>query len=136
MPARTRHEGADQLLAYEALAALNQGFVAILENLRRLKELGILHRDLGTALTVAMEETRAWANFEITEPRTNQVGKIGPSAAPMGREVRRSQRLAIGSQTSEEPTSATHREETLGGDQKIKPWVLPNSSEGMRMATL
>jgi hypothetical protein len=67
MSARTRHKGADQLLAYEALAALNQGFVQILENLRRLKELGILNDDLGTALTVALEETRAWANFETTE---------------------------------------------------------------------
>jgi hypothetical protein len=67
MPAKGSQKRTDQHLSYETLAALNQAFDHVLQNLSKLKELGILRRKLCAALQVAVEETRAWANFEVTE---------------------------------------------------------------------
>jgi hypothetical protein len=58
-------------LAYEALSALNLRFEEVLQNLDRLRELrlfdtGFRLETLGTC-RAALEETRSWINFEITE---------------------------------------------------------------------
>lgn len=56
---------------YEALSALNQHFEDVLENLGRLRKLCLLdtrfRRESLEACWATIEETRAWANFEIVE---------------------------------------------------------------------
>ena len=58
-------------LAYEALSDLNWHFEKVLQNLDRLRKCGLFdtrfRRDSLRACHVAIEETRAWINFEITE---------------------------------------------------------------------
>jgi hypothetical protein len=58
-------------LAYEALSALNQHFEQAFQNLDRLRQMGLFdtrfrRESVNTCLS-AIEETRAWINFEITE---------------------------------------------------------------------
>lgn len=57
-----------KLRIYETLHALNQGFEQVLIDLGRLDRLGF-HRDFLGAVRVIVEETRAWANFEVLERR-------------------------------------------------------------------
>jgi hypothetical protein len=57
----------DKFPVYETLAAFNQGFAQILQNLQRLEGLGFLQHELFTGFQVTLEETRAWANFEVVE---------------------------------------------------------------------
>jgi hypothetical protein len=57
--------------AYEALAALNQHFEQVLQDLDRLHELGLFdtrfHRESLQACKAMIEETRAWLNFGVVE---------------------------------------------------------------------
>ena len=55
-----------KLRVYEALHALNQGFEQVLTDLGRLEELGF-RGELLREFRVVVEETRAWANFELIE---------------------------------------------------------------------
>jgi hypothetical protein len=58
-------------LAYDALFVLNQHFEQVLQNLDRVRQLGLLEtrfqRKSLQACRATIEETRAWINFEITE---------------------------------------------------------------------
>jgi hypothetical protein len=67
MNTRTPESSPDKTRCYEALAQFNRGFENLLESLRKLKDLNFLRPDLGRALHVALEETRAWTNFEVLE---------------------------------------------------------------------
>jgi hypothetical protein len=67
MSAKGSQKQTDQHLSYETVAALNQAFGYVLQNLSKLRELGIVRRKLCTALQVALKETIAWTNFEVTE---------------------------------------------------------------------
>src|ERR1700677_3838450 len=57
--------------AYDALASLNQSVEQVLQNLERLRQLGLFEtrfrRQSLKACRATIEETRAWINFEITE---------------------------------------------------------------------
>jgi hypothetical protein len=57
--------------AYDALFALNQNVEQALQNLERLRQLGIFEtrfrRQSLKACRATIEETRAWINFETTE---------------------------------------------------------------------
>jgi len=55
-----------KLRVYETLHALNQGFEQVLTDLGRLEKLGF-RRELLREFRVVVEETRAWANFELLE---------------------------------------------------------------------
>ena len=59
-----------RLFIYEALFNLNQEFEQVLETLERLERLSLfrprLRREFVRACRVTVEETRAWANFELT----------------------------------------------------------------------
>jgi hypothetical protein len=55
-----------KLRVYETLLGLNQGFEQVLTELRRLAKLGF-RRELLAEFQVVVEETRAWANFEVLE---------------------------------------------------------------------
>ena len=58
-------------LVYEGLAVLNRHFEQVLWDLERLRALGLfpdrLQRRFLKACRVTVEETRAWANFELVE---------------------------------------------------------------------
>jgi hypothetical protein len=56
-----------KLRVYETLHSLNQDFERVLSDFLRLQELPFLRREFLNHFQVVMEETRAWANFEITE---------------------------------------------------------------------
>jgi hypothetical protein len=57
--------------AYETLSALNQYVEQVLQNLERLRQLGLFEtpfrRQSLKACRATIKETRAWINFEITE---------------------------------------------------------------------
>jgi hypothetical protein len=53
--------------AYEALAALNRHFREILLDLEVIERLGLLQRTLLKEIRADIEETRAWANFEVID---------------------------------------------------------------------
>jgi hypothetical protein len=64
-------QNAPKVLVYEALATLNRDFEQVLCDLERLEELRVFphrwqRRFLKTWRTT-LEETRAWANFEVVE---------------------------------------------------------------------
>ncbi len=56
-----------KLRVYETLHSLNQGFEQVLADLRRLEEFPFFQREFLRHFQVAVEETRAWANFEVAE---------------------------------------------------------------------
>ena len=56
-----------KLRVYETLHSLNQDFERVLADLRSLQAFPSLRREFLNHFQVVMEETRAWANFEITE---------------------------------------------------------------------
>ena len=58
---------AGKLVVYETLYALNRDFEQVLVHLERLQELGMFERYLGNVFPVIVQETRAWANFEVVE---------------------------------------------------------------------
>jgi len=58
---------AGRLLVYESLHALNRDFEQVLADLARLQELGVFDRYFGNVFPVIVQETRAWANFEVVE---------------------------------------------------------------------
>jgi hypothetical protein len=65
--ATTPESATDKFSVYETLAAFNHGIAQILQNLHRLGKLGFLRREFFTGLQATIEETRAWANFEVVE---------------------------------------------------------------------
>jgi hypothetical protein len=67
MRTKTPKGPTERALVYDALAAFNQGFAQILQNLSSLETLGLLEREVFTGLQVTLEETRAWANFEVID---------------------------------------------------------------------
>ena len=62
-----RHKPSSTLAVYETLHSLNQGFERVLADLGRLREFPFFRRQLLRVLTVIVEETRAWVNFEIAD---------------------------------------------------------------------
>ena len=56
-----------KLRVYEALHSLNQRFEQVLADLVRLQEFPFFRREALGHLQVVVEETRAWANFELVE---------------------------------------------------------------------
>jgi len=56
-----------KLRVYEVLYSLNQGFEQVLADLRQLQEFPFFRREMLRALSVVVEETRAWANSEVVE---------------------------------------------------------------------
>ena len=59
-------EGAtEKFLVYDSLADFNHAFAQVLQNLRTLEKLCSLQRDFFSGLQVTLEETRAWANYEV-----------------------------------------------------------------------
>jgi hypothetical protein len=54
-----------KLRVYETLHSLNQGFEQVLADLRRLNEFPFFRREFLGEFRVMVEETRAWANFDV-----------------------------------------------------------------------
>src|SRR5437016_5315049 len=69
MPTKTRttvRKGAtEKFLVYDSLASFNQAFAQVLQNLRTLEKLCSLQHDFFSGLQATLEETRAWANYEV-----------------------------------------------------------------------
>jgi hypothetical protein len=57
----------ERLAVYENLHALNRDFGQVLADLAKLQELGVFQRNLGSIISVVVQETRAWANLELVE---------------------------------------------------------------------
>jgi hypothetical protein len=68
---RAGSENAPKILVYEALASLNRDVEQVLRDLDRLGELRIFphrwQRKFFKTWRATLEETRAWANFEVVE---------------------------------------------------------------------
>jgi hypothetical protein len=64
-------QNAPKVLIYEALATLNRDFEQVVGDLERLEELRLFparwQRNFLKAWRATLEETRAWANFEVVE---------------------------------------------------------------------
>ena len=64
-------ENPPKTLAYDALAILNRDFEQVLEDLHRLEALRLFphrwQRKFLKAWRVTLQETRAWASFEVIE---------------------------------------------------------------------
>jgi hypothetical protein len=121
MSAKGSQKQTDQHLSYETVAALNQAFGHVLQNLSKLRELGIVRRKLCTALQVALKETIAWTNFEVTE-RLHDLEQS--NWADYGRKRRAWEKQY------EDPNDA--QLEALWKSQrkrrrKKKPWAIPKS---------
>ena len=56
-----------KLSIYEALHSLNRSFAQVLVDLRRFEAFPFFRRSTLHALAVIVEETQAWANFEIAD---------------------------------------------------------------------
>ena len=56
-----------KLRVYETLHSLNQAFEQLLADFRRLQQLPFFSRKFLHHFQVVVEETRAWANFEVAE---------------------------------------------------------------------
>ena len=54
-------------VVYEILSGLNQRFEQTMLDLYRIRELGVVRRAVIGELQDVLEETRAWANFEVIE---------------------------------------------------------------------
>jgi len=63
----TGHKPSQKLHVYEILYSLNQGFGQVLADLLRLQEFPFFRREMLRALSVVVEETKAWANSEVVE---------------------------------------------------------------------
>jgi hypothetical protein len=82
-----------KLRIYETLHSLNQAFEQVLADFRRLQEFPFFRRQLLRALSVVVEETRAWANFEPIESmhqRAGRLGQVRPAAQSLGETISRS----------------------------------------------
>jgi hypothetical protein len=64
---RPMNHPAGRLVVYETLYALNRDFEQVVAHLERLQELGMFERYLGNVFPIIVQETRAWANFEVFE---------------------------------------------------------------------
>jgi hypothetical protein len=64
-------KNAPKVLVYEVLATLNRDFEQLLGDLKRLEELRLFphrwQRKFLKTWRATLEETRAWANFEVVE---------------------------------------------------------------------
>ena len=77
--------------AYDALCAINHGFEDVIANLDKLLMLDLFHgrpqRGFLKSCQLAVEETRAWASFEITDVlrgcEENDWARFGRSRMPM-----------------------------------------------------
>ena|SRR5579864_9341474 len=67
MTGQRQKRTSQKLGVYETLHSLNQGFEQVLADLRRFDKSPLFRRQLLHVLSVVIEETRAWANFEIVE---------------------------------------------------------------------
>src|ERR1700689_2242140 len=71
---RTGSKNAPKMLVYEALATLNRDFEQTLRDLHQLEELSIFphrwQRKFVKTWRATLEETRAWASFEVLEVST------------------------------------------------------------------
>ena len=56
-----------KLVVYETLHSLNQSFGQILADLRRFEEFPFFRRQLLRVLTIVVEQTQAWTNFEVAD---------------------------------------------------------------------
>lgn len=56
-----------KLRVYETLQSLNQAFEQVLSNLRHLQTFPFFRRQFLREFLVVVEETRAWANFDLVE---------------------------------------------------------------------
>ena len=82
-----------KVLVYEALAGFNRNFEQVLKDLERLATFDLFpaqwQRRVFKACRATLEETRAWANFELIEcsiKRRKRMGPLGPHP-PTGRET-------------------------------------------------
>lgn len=57
----------EKLRVYETLHSLNEGFENVLGDLVRLQEFPFFRREFLRHFQVMVEETRAWANFDLVE---------------------------------------------------------------------
>jgi hypothetical protein len=66
-----KQRGPEKTAAYGTLCLINQSFEGVLVDLDSLERLTLFHgrlqREFIKACRITVEETRAWANFEITE---------------------------------------------------------------------
>jgi hypothetical protein len=60
-------EPSQKLRVYETLRSFNQGFDQVLADFRRLQQFPFFRREVLRHFRVVVEETRAWANFEVAE---------------------------------------------------------------------
>ena len=67
MTGRQLRQPSQKLRVYETLHSLNEAFEQVLTDFRRLQEFPFFRRQLLRALSVVVEETRAWANYELIE---------------------------------------------------------------------
>jgi hypothetical protein len=58
---------AQKLPVYEILYSLNQGFEQVLADFGRLQKFPFFRREFLREFQVVVEETRAWANFDVLE---------------------------------------------------------------------
>jgi hypothetical protein len=66
-----KKSGPEKMAAYSLLFEINQSFEGVLIDLTNISQRGLFRgrfqRDFVKACRVTVEETRAWANFEITD---------------------------------------------------------------------
>jgi len=60
-------EQSQKLRVYETLHSLNEAFEQILTDFRHLQEFPFFNRESLRHFQVVVEETRAWANFDVAE---------------------------------------------------------------------
>ena len=60
-------EHSQKLRVYETLHSFNQAFERLLADFRRLQQFRCFSREFLRHVQVVVEETRAWANFELAE---------------------------------------------------------------------
>ena len=60
-------DSSQKLRVYETLHSMNQAFEQVLADFRRLQEFPFFRREFLNHFQVVIEETRAWANFDVVE---------------------------------------------------------------------
>ena len=97
---RTGSKNAPKMLVYEALATLNRDFEQTLRDLNQLEELCIFphrwQRKFVKTWRATLEETRAWASFEVLEVSTGLKNGNG-SGSDASANVRRNNLNPMGS---------------------------------------
>jgi hypothetical protein len=67
MMSQRQKRPSQKLRVSEILYSLNQGFEQVLADLRRLQQFPFFRREFLGEFRVMVEETRAWANFDVLE---------------------------------------------------------------------